>query len=179
MYIFNRNEWEGIKRWFSLISVSCTCWLAASLQPEELPKRPEWCLFNSQLTFSCYSLGFFLQLWPWRMNQSINTQIWWMDGILSLRINLLQIRYSNGSFLRINSCIYWDYFGNLLAFTLESRNGSLLHSRLLCSINLIWAQSPFSLFLNMQRFLYFNVFVEIFYNGSFFFFVQCSQFTVK
>lgn len=96
---------------------------------------------------------FFLQLWPWRMNQSINTQIWRMDGILSLRINLPQIRYSNGSVLLINSCIYWDYFGNLLAFTLESCNGSLLHPRLLCSINLIWAQRPFSLFLNMQRFL--------------------------
>lgn len=60
-----------------------------------------------------------------------------MDGSLSLRINLPQIRYSCGSFLHINSCIYRDYFGNLLAFTLEICAGSLLHPWLLSSINLI------------------------------------------
>lgn len=74
-----------------------------------------------------------------------------MDGSLSLRINLPQIRYSCGSFLHINSCIYRDYFGNLLAFTLEICAGSLLHPWLLSSINLVWAQRDFlSLFPDTQ-----------------------------
>lgn len=65
-----------------------------------------------------------------------------MTGWVS-RINLPQIRYSNGSFLHINSCIYGDYFGNLLSFTLEICAGSLLHPWLLSSINLIRAQIHF------------------------------------
>lgn len=45
--------------------------------------------------------------------QSLNTRAkGWMTAWVS-RINLPQIRYSNGSFLHINSCIYRDYFGNL------------------------------------------------------------------
>lgn len=59
------------------------------------------------------------------------------------RINLPQIRYSNGSFLYINSCVYRDYFGNLFAFTLEICACSLLHPWMLSSINLVRAQIDF------------------------------------
>lgn len=79
------------------------------------------------------------------INRSLNTSRR-MDGSPSLRINLQQIRYSNGSFLHINSCIYGDHFGNLLPFTLEICAGSLLHPWLLSSINLIWAQKTFVFF---------------------------------
>lgn len=80
------------------------------------------------------------------INRSLNTS-GRMDASPSLRINLQQIRYSNGSFLHINSCIYGDHFGNLLPFTLEICAGSLLHPWLLSSINLIWAQKTFIFFV--------------------------------
>lgn len=58
----------------------------------------------------------------------------------SPRIHLQPIRYSNGSFLLINSCVHWDRFGNLLALTLENCSGSPAPPWLLASINLISAQ---------------------------------------
>lgn len=67
-----------------------------------------------------------------------------MTGSVS-RINLPQIRYSNGSFLHINSCIYRDYFGNLLALALEICARSLLHPRLLSIMKLISTNIDFPL----------------------------------
>lgn len=58
MYIFNTNEWEGIKRRLPLISVSCTCWLAALLQPEELPDT-RMVSFQFSADFQLPQFGFF------------------------------------------------------------------------------------------------------------------------
>lgn len=53
-------------------------------------------------------------------NRSLNTQAaGWMTAWVS-RNNLPQIRYSDGSFLHINSCVYGDYFGNLLLLLWKS-----------------------------------------------------------
>lgn len=62
------------------------------------------------------------------------------SGPRSPSIHLQPIRYSNGSFLLINSCVYWDRFGNLLALTPENCPGSPAPPWLLASINLIWTQ---------------------------------------
>lgn len=68
------------------------------------------------------------------------------------RINLPQIRYSNGSFLHINSCIYGDYFGNLLAFPLDVCACSLLHPWLLSIITLISTDIDFLLCFSLFYF---------------------------
>lgn len=81
-------------------------------KPEEVPVKIVCFTFLSWIS---HRLFFPLWLWPWKMNQSINTQTGRTNDILSLRINLRQIRYNNGSFLHINRCIYLDYFGILLS----------------------------------------------------------------
>lgn len=59
-------------------------------------------LFSAEFPTAILLSFFFLWLRPWKINQSINTQTGRKDEILSLRINLQQISYSNGSFQHIN-----------------------------------------------------------------------------